>query len=107
MNRVLNYRFLPSITNCIVTNSEGTTVDEHAIIPKKNNYKMIVNDKTVIIIFEDGSKGIAQCHPNDYFNLQLGHDIAYSRASIKHLESKIKHMCKTSKWDERQVIRKV
>ncbi|MGL4451071.1 MAG: hypothetical protein ACRCTZ_07780 [Sarcina sp.] len=44
--------------------------------------KVIRNGKCVIVILNNGSKGISKCHPEDEFNLITGYKIAYHRANI-------------------------
>ncbi|HCL4447137.1 TPA: hypothetical protein N2D16_002742 [Clostridium botulinum] len=45
------------------------------------NIKYIINGNTSIVILEDGSKGIAKCHPNDEFDKKEGLIRAYARAN--------------------------
>ncbi|MEG1009283.1 MAG: hypothetical protein RSF67_05665 [Clostridia bacterium] len=56
--------------------------------------KVIVSGKTTIVILEDGTKGRSKCHEEDSFNKELGFDIAYTRATIRSLEKKLKRMIK-------------
>ncbi|EQB4340929.1 hypothetical protein ACYJ2U_001648 [Clostridium botulinum] len=55
---------------------------------KVENIKHIINGRTTIVILEDGSKGIAKCHPKDEFDKQEGFRVAYARACGKEVNSK-------------------
>ena len=52
--------------------------------------KHIVNKNTVIVILNDGKKGIAKCSPDDKFNLAFGTALAVARAyGDKETEAKL------------------
>lgn len=52
--------------------------------------KNIVNKNTVVIILEDGRKGIAKCNSTDKFNLAFGTALAVARAyGDKETEAKL------------------
>lgn len=42
--------------------------------------KIIRNGPATVVIFSDGSKGVAKCHPNDEYNAEFGFLLAYTRA---------------------------
>lgn len=52
--------------------------------------KVIVNNKTVIVILKSGEKGVAKCCEGDTFVYKVGYDIAYHRAMIKMHNKKLK-----------------
>ncbi|NCI19687.1 hypothetical protein EJM73_08620 [Clostridium botulinum] len=52
------------------------------------NIKYIINGNTSIVILEDGSKGIAKCHPNDEFDKKEGLIRAYARANGEEIDDK-------------------
>lgn len=57
-----------------------------------NDYvkKVIVNGNATIVFLETGEKGIAKCNPNDQFKVDVGYEIARSRAMVKHYHNLIK-----------------
>lgn len=57
-----------------------------------NDYvkKVIVNGNATIVFLETGEKGIAKCNPNDQFKVNIGYEIARSRAMIEHYKNLIK-----------------
>ncbi|EKS4345071.1 hypothetical protein QB607_003075 [Clostridium botulinum] len=50
------------------------------------NIKHIINGNTSIVILENGSKGIAKCHPNDKFDKKEGLIRAYARANGEEID---------------------
>lgn len=74
--------------------NEGSmyTVDERYFDLMGDNHikKHIVNKNTVIVILDDGRKGIAKCSPDDKFNLAFGTALAVARAyGDKETEEKL------------------
>ena len=74
--------------------NEGSmyTVDERYFDLVQNNQikKHIVNKNTVIVILDDGRKGVAKCSPDDKFNLAFGTALAVARAyGDKETEAKL------------------
>lgn len=68
------------------------TVDEKYFDLMGDNHikKHIVNKNTVIVILDDGRKGIAKCNPDDKFNLAFGTALAVARAyGDKETEAKL------------------
>jgi len=53
---------------------------------------IIHQDKYTIVLFEDGSKGIAKCMDGDSYNRRKGVKIAYNRAMIEHLTKETKKL---------------
>lgn len=52
--------------------------------------KHIVNKNTVIVILQDGRKGVAKCSPDDKFNIAFGTALAVARAyGDKETEAKL------------------
>lgn len=51
--------------------------------------RIIFSGNATIVILEDGSKGVAQCHENDQFNPRIGVKIAYNRAKIISLQKEV------------------
>lgn len=49
------------------------------------NFRLIYKDNVTVVIFEDGSKGIAKCGKDDTFSRKAGLKIAFARAMVEHL----------------------
>lgn len=88
------YEKLPRTGITYVRNRKDELVSVQTSTTKKFTYKVIYNGLTTIVIFDDGSKGIAKCKPSDKFKIQTGHDIAWNRARINQLENEIKELSK-------------
>jgi hypothetical protein len=67
---------------------------DYKLVEKDDGTKIIKNDKAVIIILKDGTKGVSKCHPDDTFDLIKGEKIAYNRAMIKYLTKQLKKLTK-------------
>jgi hypothetical protein len=48
--------------------------------------KVIRNDRAIIVMLDDGSKGTAVCSPEDEYDGRKGLKIAYSRALAQHFK---------------------
>lgn len=60
------------------------------LVEDKQNMTHIVNKNTVIVILQDGRKGVAKCSPDDKFNLAFGTALAVARAyGDKETEAKL------------------
>lgn len=71
---------------------EVYTVEEDYFDLAQGNHikKHIVNKNTVIVILDDGRKGVAKCSPDDKFNLAFGTALAVARAyGDKETEDKL------------------
>lgn len=86
---VLNYEVLPYGKNGIVRDNMGEEIEKQFVDFEGYNYKVVFNGNTTVVVFEDGSKGIATRNPNDMYDPQLGHDIAFRRAKIEKLKKEI------------------
>lgn len=94
----------PEIKNMKYSNMYQTsweTVDSMGNnVPVANAFKVssemkariIHQDKYTIVIFEDGSKGVAKCMEGDSYSHRKGLKIAYNRAMIQHLEKETKKL---------------
>lgn len=56
------------------------------------NAKVYSADKYVVVIFDDGSKGISKCEESDEFSFKNGLKIAFSRALIDHIKKETKKL---------------
>lgn len=52
--------------------------------------KVIINDRTVVVILKSGHKGIATCSPEDKFIESVGYQIALIRARINKSKDNLK-----------------
>ena len=60
------------------------------LVEDKQNMVRIVNKNAVIVILQDGRKGVAKCNPDDKFNLAFGTALAVARAyGDKETEAKL------------------
>jgi hypothetical protein len=48
--------------------------------------KVIRNDRAIIVMLDDGSKGTAVCSPMDEYDSRKGLRIAYARAMAQHFK---------------------
>ena len=55
---------------------------------------VIRQDEYTIVIFDDGSKGVANCGENEHYSRNRGLKIAYTRAMIEHLQRQLEVLCK-------------
>lgn len=105
MNQIIhNHKVLPYTFNSIVTGHNGEVLQEQLVKSSGRNYKVIYNNNATIVIFEDGSKGVAKKHPRDTYNRQVGHDIAFNRARIIQLQKEINEISKTQYVPERRIF---
>ena len=92
INKVYTYKMVPHKINWEITHN-GEIVNQ--IIDSGNeSYKLIINGNTIVVILDDGSKGIAKCSPSDEYDLDKGVDIAYTKAMIKSYQKKLKGLVK-------------
>ena len=64
-------------------------------IPEKHEV-VIENEKATVVFLDDGSKGVALCHPSDIKNETIGIKLAYLRAKIVSLQKEIKTILKST-----------
>lgn len=88
------YEKQPYVYNTLLKRPNGEIFQTQSVKKEKSTYKVIYNGLTTIVIFEDGTKGIAKCDPKEKWNQQIGHDIAFIRANIKKLEKELKELVK-------------
>lgn len=92
INKVYTYEYLPYKVTCKVTHNGKVTQKE--IDSENFSYKVIANGNTVIVILNDGIKGIAKCIPNDKYDFNKGVDISYNKALIKRYQKELKRLIK-------------
>jgi hypothetical protein len=73
---------------CTTNDSTGETLYGYYFVPA-TKAKIIHKDTATIVIFEDGSKGVAKCGKDDTYSRKTGLKIAYNRAMIQHLQKEI------------------
>ena len=78
-----------------VYKENGNITDVISYTSQKELVKVFINKGVTVVIFEDGSKGVAKCHPEDKdkYDIQKGIGIAYYRARIKQMQNKLKEIC--------------
>jgi hypothetical protein len=92
--KIHHYRNLPSTFNSIITNPDGSLIQEQFIQNSESSHKVIYNyaDRTTVVILEDGTKGVARCNPTDEFDISRGYLIAKYRADIKKMQKRIREL---------------
>lgn len=103
MTKIHIHNILPYTFNCMVKSPDGKVVQEQLVRGQKGSYKVIYNDDVTVVILSDGTKGIAKRNPADPYKLQVGHDIAHARASIKQLEKQISDIIETGFAKDRRI----
>lgn len=91
--RIYTARNHPFYHHSTITNSDGTTENLVELV-KESTHKAIYNNRTVIVILDDGSKGISKCSPDDEYNSLKGLEIANLRAYIKKAQKDLKKLLK-------------
>jgi len=91
-NKVYTYEMIPHKINWKITHN-GEIINQ-VIDSGSESYKLITNGNTIIIILDDGCKGVAKCLPDDEYDLDKGVDIAYTKAMIKSYQKKLKGLVK-------------
>lgn len=74
-----------------------TVKEEYHYKTNDETARIIHQDTATIVIFEDGSKGVAVCGKNDTFSRKTGMKIAYNRAMIAKLQKEIEQLSKGGK----------
>jgi ubiquinone/menaquinone biosynthesis C-methylase UbiE len=83
----------PYFHHSTIEHSDGTITYLDQLIPA-SSFKAIFNDRTTIVIFDDKSKGISKCDPNDEYDSMKGLEIASLRAYIKSAQKELKNLLK-------------
>jgi hypothetical protein len=80
----------------VATKENGKEVERHTVLEPIENIKCIINEvnETIVVILDNGTKGIAKCLSEDEFDIQKGFDIAYLKAKIKSLQKQLKQLTK-------------
>ena len=69
----------------ITTKGTSIFVDDDSFMLPEKKQKLMFQDKAIICILDDGTKGVAKCNDDDDYNQTIGIKIAYIRAKIKSL----------------------
>lgn len=77
-----------------VSKTTGHTVKDTSFTLPELKEKVIYSDRAVIVFLDDGTRGVAKCHPEDEYNPTTGVKIAYTRAKIKSMQKELKKLCK-------------
>lgn len=86
-----NYKNFPYTLICEVTDGFGNHFQTQILQRPEKTHKTIYSGDTTIVILQDGSKGIAKRHPDDPWNKEIAHGIAFARAAIKSYEKQIQN----------------
>lgn len=69
------------------TGSQAVLLNKYKVLYEKQYYKgekdvkkVIMNGKHIIVILENGAKGVAKCHPDDIFDKDVGFKVALKKA---------------------------
>lgn len=76
------------------TIEDGEVVNEKTDsfkIPEKKQ-RIITSQNAVIVFLDNGSKGVAKCMADDYYDQTKGIKIAYLRAKIKSMNKELKDL---------------
>lgn len=92
INKAYTCKALPYKVNWEITHNGETT--NQTVEYEEQLCKLIINGDATIIIFDDGSKGVARCMLNDEYSLDKGVNIACTKALIKFYQKKLKKMVK-------------
>lgn len=88
-----NYNIdIEPFTYTYVYKENGNITDVISYTSQKELVKVSINKGVTAVIFEDGSKGIAKCDPEDKYDIQKGIGIAYYRARIEQMQNKLKEI---------------
>ena len=91
-NKVYTYEMIPHKINWKI--KHNNEVIDQIIDSGSESYKLIINGNTIIVILDDGCKGIAKCMESDEYDMDKGIDIAYTKAIIKSSQKKLKELVK-------------
>ena len=94
-NEVKEITYLKARQPFIEKNVTLGTSDHSSFMTREKKEKVIHNDNATIIILDDGSKGVAKCAPDDFYDKTKGIKIAYLRAKIKSLNKELRQLVKT------------
>jgi len=86
------YENYQKFTREIFKNGSFINEETKSFKKKEIKEKIIFSNNVIIVILNDGTKGISKCHPNDEYNETKGIKIAYNRAKIKSLKKELKKM---------------
>jgi hypothetical protein len=90
----ITYEYQPHIVT-VIESHEGTFVKQISNIEMaKETFQVIYEGNKTTVIFSDGTKAYTKCSPEDYFDSEVGLEIAFNRASIKRLKKKIRQLSK-------------
>jgi len=81
-------------------NSEtGEVIKQGSFMIPEKTEKIIEQDNATVVFLDDGSKGVAKCHPHDIPSKGTGRKIAYLRARIFHDIAEMKNAIKATHHD--------
>jgi hypothetical protein len=79
------------IEKTTIVDSKGNILqDRHEALYPEENFTIIRNGTTTVVITDEGCKGVSKLHPEDEYDDQLGFEIAYCKAMIKRWEKMLK-----------------
>jgi hypothetical protein len=83
----------PASRVTVVRDNKENILQVQSISIPDDSYRVIYDDKTTIVIMNDGSMGTAHCDEEDTYSRQRGHDIASYRTKIESLKKHLKKLC--------------
>ena len=93
-NRVENFIYEKGRKTVQKYNGTMDLISRYSFEVKELKEKVIYSNNAVIVILDDGSKGVAKCMDIDDFDEIKGLKIAYNKAKIKSLQKELKKLTK-------------
>jgi len=81
-----------SFSQQIVEDGEVVNVKTDSFMIPEKKQRIITSGNAVIVFLDDGSKGVAKCMEDDYYDQTKGIKIAYLRAKIKSMNKELKDL---------------
>jgi hypothetical protein len=75
---------------------QGDVIKRGAFMLPEKTERIIEQDNATIVFLDDGSKGVAKCHPDDVQRVGTGRNIAYLRAKLEYTKNQLKKAIKAT-----------
>lgn len=73
---------------------QGDVVKQGSFMLREKTEEIIEQDNETVVFLDDGSKGVANCHPDDIQRSGTGRKIAYLRAKLEYTKNELKQAIK-------------